>query len=69
MTLIERTIYPRFNKVISKNELIKLYTPYDEDITIAYKYAKELPNITVFIIMLKTFKVLNYFPSYKSMGL
>jgi len=32
MALIERTIYPRFSKMINKNELIKLFTPYDEDI-------------------------------------
>jgi DNA primase len=38
VALIERTIYPRFNKVISKNELIRYYTPYDEDINLAYKY-------------------------------
>lgn len=66
MVLIERTIYARFSRIISENELIKLYTPHDEDISIAYKYAKGLPNIAVFIVMIKTFKVLNYFPSYRS---
>ncbi|AJH00246.1 hypothetical protein [Clostridium beijerinckii] len=44
MVLIERTIYARFSRIISENELIKLYTPHDEDISIAYKYAKGLPG-------------------------
>ena len=66
VALIHRTIYPRFNKVISKNELIKCYTPSDEDISLAYKHVKGLPQIGVFLIMLKSFKKLNYFPSYKT---
>lgn len=28
MALIECTIYPRFSKMTSKNELITLYTPF-----------------------------------------
>jgi hypothetical protein len=46
VALIDRTIYPRFNKVINKNEIIKYYTPYDKDLMLAYKYVKGLLLIT-----------------------
>lgn len=66
MALIERTIYPRFNKTINQNELIKYYTPSDEELRLAYTYVKGSPRICVFLTMFKLFKQLNYFPTYRT---
>ncbi len=66
MALIERTIYPRFNKKISQYELLSCYTPFDEEIKFAYTQARGLENICIFLITLKTFKTLNYFPNYET---
>ena len=66
MALIERTIYPRFNKKISKNELLSCYTPSDEEIKFTYTQVRGLEQVCTFLITLKAFKTLNYFPDHKT---
>lgn len=66
MSLIERTIYPRINKAITKNELINYYTPSNEEINLVNTYVKDLSKICVFLTMLKLFKRFRYFPNYNS---
>lgn len=66
MALIERTIYPRFNKKISQYELLSSYTPSDEEIKFAYTQVRGLENVCIFLITLKTFKTLNYFPNHET---
>lgn len=38
MALIEKAIYPRINKEIVKSELMKHYTPFNEEVRFAYAY-------------------------------
>lgn len=48
MVLIEKTIYPRITKEITKNELIKYNTPSDEEVRFAYTYVKDYLKSTCF---------------------
>jgi len=59
---IERTAYPRFKKNISSKELVEIYTPNHEEIEVAYRIAKGEVQILNFILMLKSFQRLGYFP-------
>lgn len=62
MATIERTAYPRFNKNINSKELIQIYTPNNEEIEVAHRIAKGDVQILNFILMLKSFQRLGYFP-------
>ncbi|QCH29399.1 DUF4158 domain-containing protein [Clostridium tyrobutyricum] len=62
MATIERTAYPRFKKNISKKELIKIYNLNSEEIEIAHRSAKGELQVTNFILLLKSFQRLGYFP-------
>ncbi|MGL5086017.1 MAG: DUF4158 domain-containing protein, partial [Clostridium sp.] len=66
MALIDRTIYPKFNEKLSGNELIKYYTISDEEINFAYTQVRGAEQLCVFLIILKSFKNLNYFPNYNN---
>lgn len=62
MATIERTAYPRFKKNISKKELIKIYNLNSEEIEIAHRSAKGELQVANFILLLKSFQRLGYFP-------
>lgn len=62
MALIERTIYPRIHKKITKKELLEEYTPSQEELTMAYFNLKTGNKVFTFMVLLKTFKKLRYFP-------
>lgn len=62
MATIERTAYPRFKKNINVKELVKIYAPNHEEIQLAYQSAKGEIQILNFILMLKSFQRLGYFP-------
>lgn len=66
MVLIEKTIYPRFNKNISKSELIDYYTPSDKEINLAYRNTNGQSQVCIFLVLLKSFEKLRYFPKYNS---
>jgi TnpA family transposase/uncharacterized coiled-coil protein SlyX len=62
LATIERTAYPRFKKTINKKELIEIYTPSHEEIEVAHKTAKGEIQVLNFILLLKSFQRLGYFP-------
>lgn len=66
MVLIEKTIYPRFNKNITKSELIDYYTPSDKEINLAYRNTNGQSQVCIFLVLLKSFEKLRYFPKYNS---
>ena len=53
MVLIEKTIYTRFNKNISKLELIDYYTPADKEINLAYISTNGQSQVCIFLVLLK----------------
>ena len=66
MALIDRTIYPVLNDKITEDEILKYYTPSDEEIQLAYRYVKGLNQVTTFLTFLKLFKQLRYFPKHSN---
>jgi hypothetical protein len=62
LTTVERTAYPRFDKNINSKSIIKFYTPNHEELELAHRIAKGQVQILNFIVMLKSFQRLGYFP-------
>ena len=62
MTLIDRTAYPRFKQFPDAKELAELYTTTPEEIKLAKSKTKSHEGFLSFIIMLKSFQRLGYFP-------
>lgn len=62
MTLIDRTAYPRFKQFPDAKELAELYTPTSEEIKLAKSKTKSHDGFLSFIVMLKSFQRLGYFP-------
>ncbi|AQR95620.1 hypothetical protein CLSAP_29360 [Clostridium saccharoperbutylacetonicum] len=69
MTTIDRTAYPRFDKNINSKRLIKIYTPNREELELAHRIAKGQVQVLNFIIMLKSFQRLGYFPKFDEIPL
>lgn len=61
MTTIERTAYPRFKQHPSAQELA-LYTPTPEEIKFVKSRSKSHVGLLSFMVMLKSFQRLGYFP-------
>lgn len=61
MTLLSKTIYPKFNNKISPEELEKNYLPSRDEINIARNKVKGKENLYIFLINLKVFQNLHYF--------
>ncbi|MGL4912629.1 MAG: Tn3 family transposase, partial [Romboutsia sp.] len=61
MTLISKTIYPKFNNKISQEELEKNYLPSRNEINLARNKVKGKENLYIFLINLKVFQNLHYF--------
>lgn len=62
MTLINKTIYPRFNTIFSESDLVKFYTPSDDEVKFARKEVKGDLNVCIFLITFKVYQNLRYFP-------
>ncbi|MUG98939.1 Tn3 family transposase [Scytonema sp. UIC 10036] len=62
MTVIERTAYPRFKQYPSAKELAEFYTPTPEDIKFIKPRVKSHEGLLSFMVMLKSFQRLGYFP-------
>lgn len=62
MALINKTIYPKLKKVLTQEELSKFFTPTEDETTFAKSEVKGDLNVFSFLIYLKTFQALNYFP-------
>lgn len=61
MTLINRTIYPQYDKPINKLYLEQCFTPTKRDIEMAYTYARGTSNICIFLVNLKILENFGYF--------
>ena len=62
MATIERTAYPKFKKNISAKEFIEIYIPSHEEIEVAHKTTKGEIQVLNYILLLKSFQRLGYFP-------
>jgi len=62
MTAIERTAYPRFKSQATVKELAELYTPSASEINLAKGHVKSKRGLLRFLVMLKSFQRLGYFP-------
>lgn len=62
MTVIERTAYPRHKQHPSAKELVELYTPTSEEIKFVKSRIKSHAGLLSFMVMLKSFQRLGYFP-------
>ncbi|EIF2088173.1 hypothetical protein M3X99_15105 (plasmid) [Clostridium perfringens] len=56
MVLIEKTIYHRFNKNISKSELIDYYIQLDKEINLTYRNTNGQSQVCIFLVLLKSFE-------------
>ncbi|MEO0808058.1 MAG: DUF4158 domain-containing protein, partial [Cyanobacteria bacterium J06643_4] len=62
MTAISRTAYPYFKQLPSPDELADLYSPTADELALAKRRANLLPNQLSFLVLLKSFQRLGYFP-------
>lgn len=65
MAAIDRTAYPRFKPHLSAKELSEIYTPTPPEIELARARAHGAKPILSFLILLKSFQRLGYFPPLK----
>lgn len=65
MTAIDRTAYPRFKTNHSAKELAEIYSPTPAEIALARASARGAKPILSFLILLKSFQRLGYFPPLK----
>lgn len=63
MASIERTAYPRFKQNPLAKELDALYTPTDDELSFANALARKAQPRFGFLLLLKSFQRLGYFPS------
>ena len=66
MASIERTAYPRFKRYYTLNELRAIYTPTPSEKALALANSTGQRNYFNFIVLLKTFQRLGYFPKLSS---
>lgn len=62
MTSIDRTAYPKFKQYSDPKELAELYTPTSAEIKFAKSRTKSHEGFLSFMVMLKSFQRLGYFP-------
>lgn len=62
MASIERTAYPRFKRHPSTDELEQIYTPTDDELSLATRQVREPARRLSFLLLLKGFQRLGYFP-------
>ena len=62
MTAISRTAYPYFKQAPSPEELAELYTPTAAELELAQRRVRLAPNRLSFLVLLKSFQRLGYFP-------
>jgi len=63
MASVERTAYPRFKRSPLAKELDALYTPTDEELNFALKFARKPQFRFGLLVLLKSFQRLGYFPA------
>lgn len=63
MTALNRTAYPYFKQSPDLDELAELYTPTAAELALAEKRVRLVPNRLSFLVLLKSFQRLGYFPN------
>ena len=63
MTAKSRTAYPYFKQLPSPEELAELYSPTVDELALAKRRVRLVPNRLSFLILLKSFQRLGYFPA------
>ena len=63
MASVERTAYPRFSSAITAAELQHSFTPTEVEQGLAQSYTRTDRHALCFVILLKSFQRLHYFPS------
>lgn len=66
MASIERTAYPFFKRNPSASELAQIYTPTDDEIAWAIRQVREPARRLSFLLLLKGFQRLGYFPALEA---
>ena len=62
MALIHETAYPRLRSNTSKSDLEKIFEPSPEDLALAKRHTRSQSARSGFIVLLKLFQRLGYFP-------
>lgn len=62
MTALNRTAYPYFKQSPNPEELAELYTPTEAELALATQRVRQVPNRLSFLVLLKSFQRLGYFP-------
>ena len=62
MASIERTAYPHFSRVFTAREIQDAYTPTPEEILLARLHVRNNASLLAFLVLLKCFQRLQYFP-------
>ncbi|MBF0367725.1 MAG: Tn3 family transposase [Oligoflexia bacterium] len=65
MPTIRDTAYPRIESSISKQDMDELYTPTQQEMAFCNRAVKGFPGKPCFLLLLKSFQKLGYFPSVK----
>jgi hypothetical protein len=68
MTAIHETAYPRIKDNLSEVDLAKIFTPTPEEIKFSRGHTKSPQTRLWFLVLLKTFQRLGYFPSLKQIS-
>jgi hypothetical protein len=63
MSTIRDTAYPQFGSSLSMQEMENFYTPTGQEITFCNRVVKGLPGKPCFLLLLKSFQKLGYFPT------
>lgn len=63
MVATERTAYPRFGSTPSRSQLARLYTPTFREIELARRNTHGEEQSLTYLLMLKSFRSLGYFPA------
>lgn len=61
MSSIHETAYPRFKPELTQRELEDIYTPSEDELKFARRYARGIPARLFIVILLKTVQRLGYF--------
>ena len=62
MPTIQETAYPRLKNLVSVRDLTSVYTPTPNEVVLSKQSTRGGASHLIFLIMLKTFQRLGYFP-------
>lgn len=62
LSSVHETAYPRFKPELTQQELLDIYTPSEDELKFARRYARDTPTRLFILILLKTVQRLGYFP-------